>query len=67
MWIGRARDAPGNPRDCVSEAPASNRSRQSGHCIRSKTRIKIPDACNALSVPWMSLFDMLRAEGARFA
>lgn len=33
---------------------------------QSKTRIKIPDACNALNVPWMSLFEMLRAEGARF-
>jgi len=30
------------------------------------TRIKIPDACDALSVPWMSLFQMLKAEGARF-
>lgn len=34
---------------------------------QSKTRIKIPDACNALTVPWMSLFEMLRTEGARFA
>jgi Domain of unknown function (DUF4411) len=34
---------------------------------QSKTRIKIPDACNALGVPWKSLFQMLRTEGARFA
>lgn len=34
---------------------------------QSKTRIKIPDACNALNVPWMSSFEMLRVEGARFA
>lgn len=28
-------------------------------------RVKIPDACNALSVEWMDPFTMLRAEGAR--
>lgn len=31
-----------------------------------KTRIKIPDACNAVSVPWMPPWRMLRDEGARF-
>lgn len=30
------------------------------------TRIKIPDACDAVGVPWMSLFEMLKAEGAKF-
>lgn len=28
-------------------------------------RVKIPDACNAMSVPWMDPFSMLRAEGAQ--
>lgn len=32
----------------------------------SRARIKIPDACNAVHVSWMSPFRMLRAEGARF-
>lgn len=32
----------------------------------SQKKIKIPDACNAVSVPWMSLFQMLKAEGAKF-
>lgn len=32
----------------------------------SQKRIKIPDACKAVGVPWMSPFRMLRAEGARF-
>ena len=32
----------------------------------SQTKIKIPDACNAVAVQWMSPFEMLRAEGARF-
>ena len=32
----------------------------------SRKRIKIPDACNAVGVPWMTPFEMLRAEGARF-
>lgn len=32
----------------------------------SQKRIKIPDACNAVNVPWTSLFDVLKAEGARF-
>ncbi len=32
----------------------------------SKSRIKIPDACNAVGVTWMSPFRMLRDEGARF-
>lgn len=30
------------------------------------SRIKIPDACAAVGVPWMSLFQMLKAEGAKF-
>ncbi len=29
--------------------------------------IKIPDACNAVGVRWISPFQMLRAEGARFS
>ncbi|WP_295699134.1 DUF4411 family protein [Lapillicoccus sp.] len=33
---------------------------------QSEKRIKIPDACNAVGVPWTSLFDMLKTEGARF-
>lgn len=32
----------------------------------SQKRIKIPDACNAVGVAWMSPFRMLRTEGARF-
>ena len=32
----------------------------------SQKQIKIPDACNAVGVSWMSLFQMLKAEGARF-
>lgn len=31
-----------------------------------KKRIKIPDACNAVGVPWMPPWRMLRVEGARF-
>lgn len=31
-----------------------------------KKRVKIPDACVAHDVPWMSPFDMLRAERVRF-
>ena len=30
-----------------------------------RNRVKIPDACNAIGVPWMTPFDMLRAEGVR--
>lgn len=33
---------------------------------QSEKKIKIPDACNAVGVAWISLFDMLKAEGARF-
>ncbi len=32
----------------------------------AKAKIKIPDACNAVSVPWMPPWRMLRNEGARF-
>lgn len=32
----------------------------------SRKRIKIPDACKAVGVPWMTPFMMLRTEGARF-
>lgn len=32
----------------------------------SKKRIPIPDACDALGVKWMGLFDMLEREGAQF-
>ena len=32
----------------------------------AKRRIKIPDACKALGVPWLTPFNMLRNEGARF-
>ncbi len=32
----------------------------------SEKKIKIPDACNAVGVPWISLFEMLKAEGAKF-
>ncbi len=32
----------------------------------SQRKIKIPDACNAVGVKWMSPFRMLRVEGARF-
>lgn len=31
-----------------------------------KSKVKIPDACVAHGVSWMSPFDMLRAENARF-
>lgn len=31
-----------------------------------KSRVKIPDACVAHGVPWMTPFDMLRKEKARF-
>ncbi|MDN5853370.1 MAG: DUF4411 family protein [Actinomycetia bacterium] len=34
---------------------------------QSVTKIKIPDACDAMNVPWMSPFEMLRAEGAQFS
>jgi hypothetical protein len=29
-------------------------------------KIKIPNACNAMGVPWMNSYTMLRREGARF-
>jgi hypothetical protein len=32
----------------------------------AKRRIKIPDACKALKIPWLTPFNMLRNEGARF-
>jgi hypothetical protein len=32
----------------------------------SKKRIKIPDACNAVGVPWLTPFKMLSTEGVRF-
>lgn len=32
----------------------------------AQKKIKIPDACTAMGVEWMSPFRMLRAEGARF-
>lgn len=32
----------------------------------SKKRIKIPDACHAMGVPWVDPFTMLRREHARF-
>ncbi|MBN1460128.1 MAG: DUF4411 family protein [Armatimonadetes bacterium] len=32
----------------------------------SKNRIKIPDACDAVAVSWMSPFEMLRTENATF-
>ncbi|MFT7765767.1 DUF4411 family protein [Clavibacter tessellarius] len=31
-----------------------------------KNRVKIPEACNALSVPWVNPFTMLRSENASF-
>lgn len=34
---------------------------------QAQRKIKIPDACNALGVTWMSPYRMLRAEGARFS
>jgi len=34
--------------------------------VVSRKRIKIPDACKAVGVPWMTPFMMLRTEGARF-
>ncbi|MGL5830452.1 MAG: DUF4411 family protein [Angustibacter sp.] len=33
---------------------------------RSLKKIKIPDACDAVDVPWMAPWRMLRDEGARF-
>jgi hypothetical protein len=33
---------------------------------QSKTRIKIPDACNAVGVQWVTPWRMLRDQGARF-
>jgi Domain of unknown function (DUF4411) len=33
----------------------------------SRKRVKIPDACNAFGVPWMSPFKMLSAENVRFS
>ena len=33
---------------------------------RSKKRILLPDACRALGVKWLSPFDMLEDEGAKF-
>ncbi|MFB3737472.1 MAG: DUF4411 family protein [Candidatus Velamenicoccus archaeovorus] len=32
----------------------------------STRKIKIPNACQALGVPWINTYAMLRAEGARF-
>ncbi|MGP4994835.1 DUF4411 family protein [Glutamicibacter ardleyensis] len=32
----------------------------------SKKRILIPDACDALGVPWIGPYEMLRASGVRF-
>lgn len=32
----------------------------------ARKRIKIPDACTAMGVPWMSPFAMLQTEGVRF-
>lgn len=32
----------------------------------SKKRVKIPDACNAMNVPWMTPFKMLSTQNARF-
>jgi len=32
----------------------------------SKTKLKIPDACVAVGVPWLSPFEMLRREHAQF-
>ncbi len=32
----------------------------------SKKRVKIPDACKAMQVPWMTPFKMLSTENARF-
>ena len=32
----------------------------------AKKRIKIPDACKAMGVSWLSPFNMLRTEGVRF-
>jgi len=34
--------------------------------VVSKKRIKIPDACKAVGVSWLTPFTMLRTEGARF-
>lgn len=34
--------------------------------VVSRKRIKIPDACKAVGVAWMTPFTMLRTEGARF-
>jgi Domain of unknown function (DUF4411) len=33
----------------------------------SRRRIKIPDACAGLNVPYVDTFEMLRREGASFA
>jgi len=33
----------------------------------SKKRVKIPDACAAMGVSWMTPFEMLRAERAKFS
>jgi len=35
--------------------------------VISKKRIKIPDACKSVGVPWVTPFTMLRTEGARFS
>lgn len=32
----------------------------------AKARVKIPDACDALKVPWVDPYTMLRSESARF-
>ena len=32
----------------------------------TKSKIKIPDLCDALSVPWISTFDLIDALGAQF-
>lgn len=32
----------------------------------AKRRVKIPDACNGLAVPWINPFEMLQCEGAAF-
>lgn len=32
----------------------------------AKKRIKIPDACKAVGIPWLTPFDMLRTEQVRF-
>lgn len=33
----------------------------------SKRKVKIPDACNGVAVPWLGPFEMLQREGARFS